>query len=195
MVVDKTLVNPADAAATDTITVNLNNFADNGVVQFYLLSAPDPTNLFASTIQGLADGAVAGGSFTVSVPRQSVLLAIVPGGGMRPMPGGDSSRNTLVSFWLVDASLQQALPSSSAYTRGEFAHVPTWARPTSLALTDLSTHAALVDLSSGAAFTTARRVTRGPGSAEGFRVGLFEFGGLWVKESVAAVVMAGQPLP
>jgi hypothetical protein len=191
MIVDKTLVNPADLAATDTITVNLNNFADNGVVQFYLLSAPDPKNLFVSTIQTPADGAVAGGSFTVSVPRQSVLLAIVPGGGARPLPAGKSSQNAVADSWLVDASPHNALTSSSAYSGG----FPAWTRPTSLWLTDLSPRAALTDLSTYVAFSTAGRVIRGLASAEDLRAGLFGLGGLWVQESAAAMVMAWQRLP
>jgi hypothetical protein len=77
MVVNKDLVDPADPTATDPITVNLSNYAAQGTVQFYLLSAADPNNLTTSQITRLDDGVVNGNSFTVSVPRQSVLLAVV----------------------------------------------------------------------------------------------------------------------
>jgi hypothetical protein len=91
MVVDKNLVAQAPPGTTDDITVNLSDFADNGVVQFYLLSAPNPNDLSTSTITHLADGTVSGNSFTVSIPRQSVLLAIVPPSGGNQPPGGGGS--------------------------------------------------------------------------------------------------------
>jgi hypothetical protein len=77
MLDDKTLVDPAHLSAKDTITVNLQNYSSNGTVQFYLLYAPDPTRLTKSSIVHLADGTITGNSFTVNVPRQSVLLAVV----------------------------------------------------------------------------------------------------------------------
>jgi len=87
MVVNKDLVDPANLNATDNITINLNNFTSNGTVQFYLLSAPNPADLTTSTITRLADGVVVGNSFSVAIPRQSILLAVVlPGKGGNPKP-------------------------------------------------------------------------------------------------------------
>jgi hypothetical protein len=159
MIVDKTLVDPADPAAMDDVTVNLSNFADNGVIQFYLLSAPDPNDLSTTTISQLADSVLADGSFTVSIPRQSVLLAIVPasGAGARPPRAGAGGRNAVIDQWLVGDSVQMHfstavadLGRSGGFTGDSLASVSVWAPETSPCGTNLPSVAARLAVASGA---------------------------------------------
>jgi hypothetical protein len=169
MVVDKSLVDPGDPEATDEVTVNLSNFADSSVVQFYLLSAPDPTDLSKSLIRPLADGAVTGSSFTVSVPRQSVLLAIVPAVGARARPWrpDSSGRHAVADEWWVGVSPASVLTSSNRETRSptaKGAEVPGGGFDgegfADLTARERETSPWWANPSTGAAFTTARRVTR-----------------------------------
>jgi hypothetical protein len=125
MVVNKALVDPADPGAQDTITVNLSNFAAAGTVQFYLLSAANPADLTQSTISQLPDGLVDGnGSFTVSVPRQSILLAVVtPGapadpGQLAPAAGQQLAMPAAAPLAAAPAAVPQANPLALVMANG-----------------------------------------------------------------------------
>jgi hypothetical protein len=114
MVVNKDLVDPNNLNGTDPITVNLSNFNSNGTVQFYLLSAPNPNDLTNSSIFRLADGVVAGNSFTISIPRQSILLAVViPSNGGNPSPKiGIVGRVKESGAWWVGQSTGNSLSTT-----------------------------------------------------------------------------------
>jgi hypothetical protein len=78
MVINKNL------SAASQVTVNLANFAGNGDVQVWQLTA-------ANTITQLDDLASDGQSFTTTVPAQSITLFVVPNGS------SSASRHTVAA--------------------------------------------------------------------------------------------------
>src|SRR5262245_19783673 len=77
MVINKNLFDPANPSATTPVTVNLSNFAAGGTAQAWQLAALNPTNQNSAAIAHLADVALGGGSFTVTVPMESVTLFVI----------------------------------------------------------------------------------------------------------------------
>ena len=88
MVINKNLWSAANPNATTSITVNLANFSALGPVQRWQLSATNPNAAVQNTtITRLGDTSVAGNSFTVTVPMQSVTLFVIKPQQGTPQPG------------------------------------------------------------------------------------------------------------
>jgi hypothetical protein len=89
MVINKNLYDPNNPSATTSITVNLSNFAAGGSGQEWQLAAQNPADQTHASIKRLADMSTSGGSFTVSVPMESVsLFVITPGSAAPASPTG-----------------------------------------------------------------------------------------------------------
>lgn len=78
MVVNKQLFDPAHPNATESVTVDLSNFQGTGTAERWQLAAVNGNDQTQSAITHKADVAVAGNTFTVSVPMQSVTLFVLP---------------------------------------------------------------------------------------------------------------------
>jgi hypothetical protein len=77
MVINKNLYDPNNPGATTSATVNLSNFNSTGIVREWQLLAPNPNDMTTSSIVHQPDFNVAGNSFTVSLPMQSVTLFVL----------------------------------------------------------------------------------------------------------------------
>jgi hypothetical protein len=78
MVDNKNLYDPTHPTATTTITLNVANFAGNGVAQEWQLVASDPGDATQTTaITRPSDISYSGGTITVTVPMQSVELFVL----------------------------------------------------------------------------------------------------------------------
>jgi len=95
MVDNKNLYDPKNPAATTTITINVNNFAGNGVAQEWQLAALNPSDLTQSVspsaITHLSDIHYSGGSFTLTVPMQSVELFVLEPAGQAAAPAAPTN--------------------------------------------------------------------------------------------------------
>jgi hypothetical protein len=76
MVVNKNLYDPAHPTATTSVTLDVSNFTA-GSAQRWQLAAVNPSDQTNASITHLADVNVSGGSFTISVPMQSVTLFVL----------------------------------------------------------------------------------------------------------------------
>jgi Glycoside hydrolase family 44/Domain of unknown function (DUF4214)/SdrD B-like domain len=77
MVVNKNIYDPNNPTATTTITINLSNFAGNGVAQEWQLAAINPADQTNAAITRLSDMNFSGNSFTITVPQESVSLLVL----------------------------------------------------------------------------------------------------------------------
>ena len=79
LVIDaKALPDPGDPSATVTVTVSLAGFDAAGLAQGWQLAASDPSDPYHAAITRLGDVHFDGDSLTVTVPRQSVTLFVIP---------------------------------------------------------------------------------------------------------------------
>src|SRR5262245_39227332 len=77
MVINKNLYDSANPGATTSVTVNLSNFANNGVAQNWRLAATNGNNQNVAAISHLSDINFSGNSFTLNVPMESVSLLVI----------------------------------------------------------------------------------------------------------------------
>lgn len=84
MVVNKNLYSSGNPGATTSITINIGNFASNGIAQRWQLSAINPSDQTRAAITHLADQTFSGNSLTVSVPMQSVTMFVLTAGQATP---------------------------------------------------------------------------------------------------------------
>jgi len=77
MVDNKNLYNPKNPTARTTITIQLSNFAGNGMAQVWELAALKPGNQTKAAIKQLANIHYSGHTLTITVPQESVLLFVL----------------------------------------------------------------------------------------------------------------------
>lgn len=77
MVINKNLFDSNNPSAKTPITINLSNFSSNGTAQEWQLAAINPSQQNTAAIAHLADVNIAGNSFTISVPMESVSLFVI----------------------------------------------------------------------------------------------------------------------
>src|SRR5262249_1013638 len=76
-VINKNLYDPANPTATTSITINLSNFANNGIAQGWQLAALNPSDQTNASIKPLPDISFSGNTFTLNVPKESVTMFVV----------------------------------------------------------------------------------------------------------------------
>jgi hypothetical protein len=78
MVINKALYSSSNPGATNSITVNLSNFANRGTAQLWRLAATNPSNQTVAAITRQSDVTFTANSFTFNAPMQSVQLFVIP---------------------------------------------------------------------------------------------------------------------
>jgi hypothetical protein len=76
-VINKNLYDPANPTATTSITINLSNFASNGIAQEWQLAALNPSDQTKAAITHLSDISFTGNTITLNVPKESVTMFVV----------------------------------------------------------------------------------------------------------------------
>jgi hypothetical protein len=77
MAINKNLYDPNNPNATTTITIDLSNFASNGVAQEWQLAALNPSDQTKAAITHLSDIPFSGNTLTITVPQESVSLFVL----------------------------------------------------------------------------------------------------------------------